>query len=72
MSFVGGVSGWAEGLAGMGVGRGGIYCVSAVYLLYFRSICRQTSDISRTLAANKNIDHSDVVGPAPITSSFST
>ena len=77
MSFVGVVSGWAEGLARMGVGRGGICYISAVYLMYFRSIYRQTSNIRRTLIANKNIDHSDVVeaspvGSAPTTSSFST
>ena len=38
---------------------------------------RHTSDISGTLAGNKNVDHSDVVGAsnvgaAPTISSFST
>ena len=41
------------------------------------SIYSQTSNITFTLAANKNIDHSDVagaspVGAAPTTSSFLT
>ena len=39
--------------------------------------CRQTTNISRTLAGNKTVDHSDVVGASPVgaaptTSSFST
>ena len=38
---------------------------------------RKTSNISRTLVVNKNIDHSDVVGASPVgaaptTSSFLT
>ena len=38
---------------------------------------RQVSNISRTLAGNKIVDHSDVVGASPVgaastTSSFST
>ena len=32
----------------------------------------QTSNISRSLVGNKIVDHSDVVGAAPTTSSFST
>ena len=38
---------------------------------------RQTSNIKRTLAVNKIVDHSDVIGASPVvaaptTSSFST
>ena len=33
---------------------------------------RKTSNISRTLVGNKIVDHSDVVGAAPTTFSFST
>ena len=33
---------------------------------------RQVSNIRRTLVGNKIVDHSDVVGAAPTTSSFST
>ena len=33
---------------------------------------RQTSNISGTLVGNKIVEHSDVVGAAPTTSSFST
>ena len=33
---------------------------------------RKTSNIGRTLVGNKIADHSDVVGAAPTTSSFST
>ena len=40
--------------------------------LYLIHGCRQTSNISRTLAGNITVDHSDVVGAAPHTSSFST
>ena len=36
------------------------------------SLYRQTSNISRTLAGNKTVDHSDVVGAATGASSFST
>ena len=38
-----------------------------VYVTY-----RQTFNICRTLAGNKIVDHSYVVGAAPTTSSFST
>ena len=44
---------------------------------YMKKYYRQVSNISRTLVGNKNVDHSDVVGPSPVgaaptTSSFST
>ena len=42
---------------------------------WITTIYRQTYNISRTLAGNKIVDHSGVVGAAraaPITSSFST
>ena len=43
----------------------------------YTNIYRQVSNISRTLAGNKIVDHSDVVGASPVgaaptTSSFST
>ena len=46
--------------------------ISQVHVYY-----RKTSNISRTLAGNKIVDHSDVVGASPVaaaptTSSFST
>ena len=42
---------------------------------YFPSVYRQVSNISRTLAGNKFVEHSDVVGASPVgaaptTSSF--
>ena len=50
-----------------------------VCLLFLQvdDIYRKTSNISRTLAGNKIVDHSDVVGASPVgaaptTSSFST
>ena len=42
------------------------------YKLTQRIIYRQTSNISRTLLGKKIVDHSDVAGAAPTTSSFST
>ena len=47
------------------------------FKLHLKSSYCQTSDISRTLAGNKTVDHSDLVrslpvGTAPTTSSFST
>ena len=54
---------------------GRLLCVQISYstfvILFSRVIYRQVSNISRTLAGNKLVDHSDV-GAAPITSSFST
>ena len=46
-------------------------------LCYIRFSYRKTSNISRTLAGNKIVDHSDVVRASPVdaaptTSSFST
>ena len=41
-------------------------------LQYNTFMHRQSSDISRTLAGDKIVDHSDIVGVAPTASSFST
>ena len=45
--------------------------------LEWNILCRKVSNIRRTLVGNKIVDHSDVVGAAPVgaaptTSSFST
>ena len=50
--------------------------VADVLVQHFQPKCSssycQTSDISRTLAGNKIVEDSDVVGDAPTKSSFST
>ena len=50
--------------------------VEQLWKLHFLNY-RKTSNISRTLVGNKNVDHSDVVGASPVgaaptISSFST
>ena len=47
-------------------------CMSSFIAYIQKYMYRQISNISRTLVGNKIVDHSDVVGAAPTTSSFST
>ena len=51
--------------------------IHSMILLWKHNIYHKTSNIRRTLAGNKIVDHSDVVGASPVgaaptTSSFST
>ena len=51
--------------------------IFVLFQSHYERAYRQTSNISRTLVGNEIVDHSDVVGAAPVgaaptTSSFST
>ena len=54
-----------------------ILIIFLLNLYFINLICRQVSNIRRTLVGNKIVDNSDIVGASPVgaaptTSSFST